>query len=257
VILSAIIVDAPFFSFLALPTLLLSNNACVLLSSVTNADEIFASQQLFEILKTFIDSCFNELHTYQSLNFPDDYDEVTDEEDSADEKESIDEEEHIDDYDENQYLGIQNNFTLEEMENIVEWVDQHPTYKFASIRQRFRKVKYMHYITRYREYIKTNGTRLEKVKKIKEFMWNEFYVKRAIEKEAIHDSDLELFAIQKARELDWDNFKASDSFIKLFKKEYRISSRRYNKLITRVSSTRNICSLQGMSNFYFRFEFIF
>jgi hypothetical protein len=67
-----------------------------------------------------------------------------------------------------------------------------------------------------------------------------------IQKEAIHDSDLELFAIQKARELDWDNFKASDSFIKLFKKENRISSRRYNKLVTRVSSTRNICSLEGM-----------
>ena len=77
-------------------------------------------------------------------------------------------------------------------------------------------------------------------------MWNGFYVKRAIEKEAIYDSDLELFAIQKARELDWDNFKASDTFIKLFKKEHRISSRRYNKLITRVSSTRSICTLKGM-----------
>jgi len=77
-------------------------------------------------------------------------------------------------------------------------------------------------------------------------MWNEFYVKRAIEKESVHDSDLELYAIQKARELDWDNFKASDSFIKSFKKEHRISSRRYNKLITRVSSTRKICTLKGM-----------
>jgi hypothetical protein len=60
-------------------------------------------------------------------------------------------------------------------------------------------------------------------------MWNEFYTKRAIEKEAIHDSDLKLFAIQKARELDWDDFKATNSFIKLFKKEHRISSRRYKK----------------------------
>ncbi len=53
-------------------------------------------------------------------------------------------------------------------------------------------------------------------------MWNEFYVKRTIEKEAIHDIDLELFAIQKARELDWDNFKASESFITRFKREYQI-----------------------------------
>ncbi|CAF4906619.1 unnamed protein product [Rotaria sp. Silwood1] len=178
--------------------------------STITADEIFASQQLFEILKTFKDSYFNELYTYQSLDFHDEYDEVSDEEDSADDNQSTDEE-NIVDYDKNQYLNIQNSFTLDEMENIVEWVDQHPNYKFASIKQRFRKVKYMHYITRFREYIEANGTRLEKVKKIKEFMWSEFYMKRAIEKEAIHDSDLELFAIQKARELDWDNFKAKDT----------------------------------------------
>jgi len=47
----------------------------------------------------------------------------------------------------------------------------------------------MYHITTFREYIQTNGTRLEKLKMIKEFMWNEFYTKRAIEKEAIHDSE--------------------------------------------------------------------
>ncbi|CAF4673608.1 unnamed protein product, partial [Rotaria sp. Silwood2] len=101
------------------------------------ADEIFASQQLFEILKTFKDSYFNELYTYQSLDFHDKYDEVSDEENRADENESTDEEENIDGYDENQYLNIQNSFTLDEMESIVEWVDQHPNYKFVSIKQRF------------------------------------------------------------------------------------------------------------------------
>ncbi|CAF4721182.1 unnamed protein product, partial [Rotaria sp. Silwood1] len=94
-------------------------------NSTPNDDEIFASQKLFEILKSFKDSYFNELHSYQSLDFHDEYDETTDEETS------IDEEEKIDDYDENQYLNIRNNFTLEEMENIVEWVDQHPNRKFA------------------------------------------------------------------------------------------------------------------------------
>ncbi|CAF3859532.1 unnamed protein product, partial [Rotaria sordida] len=169
--------------------------------SPTSADEIFVSQQLFEILKTFKDGYFHELYTYQSLDFHDEYDEITDEEESTNE-------ENIGDYDENESLEIQTNFTLEEMEKIVEWVDEHPNYKFASIKNRFRKVKHMYYIARFREYIKKNGTRLEKVKNIKEFMWNQFYVKRAIEKEAIHDIDLELFAIQKARELNWEHFKA-------------------------------------------------
>jgi hypothetical protein len=131
-------------------------------NSTTSEDEVLASQQLFEILKTFKDSYFNELHTYQSLDFHDEYDEMTDEGDSTDEEESTDEEQNIDDYDESQYLNIQNNFTLEEMEDIVEWVDQHPNYKIASIKNRFRKVKDMCYIKRFREYIKANGTRSEK-----------------------------------------------------------------------------------------------
>ncbi|CAF4432785.1 unnamed protein product, partial [Rotaria sp. Silwood2] len=92
-------------------------------NSPTSADEMFASQQLFEILKTFKDGYFHELYTYQSLDFHDEYDETTDEE------ESIDEEENIGDYDENKSLEIQNNFTLKEMENVVEWVNQHPNYK--------------------------------------------------------------------------------------------------------------------------------
>ena len=218
-------------------------------NSTTSEDELLASQQLFEILKAFKDSHFNELHTYESLDFPDEYDETTDEEGNADEEESTDEEQNIDDYDESQHLDIQNNFTLEEMEDIVAWVDQHPNYKIASIKNRFRKVKHMRYIKRFREYIKANGTRSEKVKQIKEFMWNEFYVKRTVEKEAIHDSDLELFAIQKARELGWDNFKASESFSMRFKREHRISSRRYNKLVTRVPSRRKTCSLKGLQIF--------
>ncbi|CAF1102379.1 unnamed protein product [Didymodactylos carnosus] len=176
--------------------------------STPSDDEIYASQQLFKILKSFKDSYFNELYTYESLDFNDEYDKTTDEEDTTDEEESSDEEENITDYDDNQYSNIRNHFTLEEMEKIVEWADQHPNCKLATIAHRFRKVKSMNYIPRFREYINKNGTRLEKLKNIKEFMWNEFYIKRTIEKEAIYDSDLKLFAIQKARELNWENFEA-------------------------------------------------
>ena len=64
---------------------------------------------MVKILKTFKHSYFNELHSYQILDFHDEYDVMTNEE------ESTDEEEDIDDYDENQSSEFQNNFTLEEM----------------------------------------------------------------------------------------------------------------------------------------------
>ncbi|CAF3197530.1 unnamed protein product [Rotaria sp. Silwood2] len=79
-------------------------------------------------------------------------------------------------------------------------------------------------------------------------MLDEFYKKRAIKKEAVHGIDSEIYAIQKARKLNWDTCKASQSFIKTFKKENRISSRRYNKLITRTSSSRKVSSLEDAQN---------
>ncbi|CAF4695712.1 unnamed protein product, partial [Rotaria sp. Silwood2] len=154
-------------------------------------------------------------YSYDTLELEDEFDEMTDEEENNDE---------IVHYNENEHSDIKNRFTLEEMENIIEWVDQHPNARFATISNRFKKIKSMNYIPRFREYVENKGTRLEKLKQVKEFMFNEFYMKRTIEKEAVHDADLELFAIQKARELDWDTFKASKSFINTFKKENRISS---------------------------------
>jgi len=206
-------------------------------NSAITTDEIVIAQRLFEVLKSFKDSYFNELYTYDTLEFDDEYDEMSDEEESDND---------TNDYNENEHSDIKNLFTLEEMENIIEWVDEHPNAGIATISHRFKKVKYMYYITRFRQYIENNGTRSEKLKQIKDFMFNEFYLKRTIEKESIHDADLELYAVQKARELNWDTFKASKSFINTFKRENRISSRRVNKIITRSKPNRKVCSLNGM-----------
>ena len=51
-------------------------------TTTTTSDEIFASQQLFVILKAFKHSCFSELHTCDSLEFDNEYDDVIDEENS-------------------------------------------------------------------------------------------------------------------------------------------------------------------------------
>ena len=83
---------------------------------------------------TFKDSYFSELHSYHSLEFGDEYDDIIDEEQSSDE---------WDDFEENLDPDIRNHFTLEEMENIIEWVNQHPDYTIANISTRFRKTKSM------------------------------------------------------------------------------------------------------------------
>ena len=98
------------------------------------SDEIFASQQLFEIFRVFKDIYFSELRSYYSLEFADEYNDIIDEEQSSDES---------DDFEENQDTDIRNHFILKEMENIVECVDQHSNYTIASILKRFGKIKSM------------------------------------------------------------------------------------------------------------------
>ncbi|CAF4842507.1 unnamed protein product, partial [Rotaria sp. Silwood2] len=70
-------------------------------NSATTTDEIFAAERLFEVLKSFKSSYFNELNTYDTLEFDDEYDEMTDDEENDDE---------IDDCNENVHSDIKNRF---------------------------------------------------------------------------------------------------------------------------------------------------
>ena len=65
-------------------------------TSQTSANEISAAEQLFELLKSFKDSHFSELDSYETLDFPDEYDEIFEDENSADE-ENLDKSEDDDD----------------------------------------------------------------------------------------------------------------------------------------------------------------
>ena len=80
-------------------------------NDITTSDKIFAAQQLFEILKSYRSSCFNELYSYETLDFSDEFDDLSDEERSNFEDEN---------YDKNQHLEISSNFMVEEKENIIE-----------------------------------------------------------------------------------------------------------------------------------------
>ncbi|CAF1325206.1 unnamed protein product [Rotaria magnacalcarata] len=82
-------------------------------NSAANTDEIFVAERLFEILKSFKDSYFNELYSYDTLEFEDEYDEMADAEESG--EEMTDEEEsdgEMDDYDENDHSDLKKSFYI-------------------------------------------------------------------------------------------------------------------------------------------------
>ena len=64
-----------------------------------------------KILKSYRKNYFNEFYSYETLDFNDEFDDFSDKEGSN----SADE-----DYDKNQHMKISSNFTVEEIENIIE-----------------------------------------------------------------------------------------------------------------------------------------
>jgi hypothetical protein len=96
-------------------------------NSTTTADETFAAERLFQVLKSFKDSYFSEVYTYDTLEFDDEYDEMTDGEDNDNDVNEYDEmndgqetDNDNDDFNENEHSTLQHRFTLEEMERIIE-----------------------------------------------------------------------------------------------------------------------------------------
>src|SRR5438045_958414 len=67
-------------------------------SSTTVIGEIIAAERLFEVLKSFKNSTFSEVYTYDTLEFGDEYDEITDEGENDDDDD--------DDYDENEQSDL-------------------------------------------------------------------------------------------------------------------------------------------------------
>ncbi|CAF1661434.1 unnamed protein product, partial [Adineta ricciae] len=63
-------------------------------SSATITDEIVVGERFFEVLKSFKDSYFNELYTYDTLELDDEYDEMSDEEESDNDMNDYDGNEH-------------------------------------------------------------------------------------------------------------------------------------------------------------------
>jgi hypothetical protein len=105
-------------------------------------------------------------------------------------------------------------FTLEYMEAVILCFNQ---YGWKRVTQRYKRVKHYRYISRFKEYIEQNGTDSQKLKKLHELLWDRF-TSCILKREIMHDFDLKRWALQIAKEVLLNNFKASDSWLLLFKK---------------------------------------
>ena len=125
-------------------------------------------------------------------------------------------------------------FSLEYVQKVISFVDEHQNAKFKTIQKNFKRIKQPNYITRFRSHLFNFGSRNEKSDLIKKFVFDKFVMSRNAFL-PVHDIDLRKWAIQKANEMHMENFVASHYWVHYFKFEYGIVSRKVTKLITKIS----------------------
>lgn len=110
--------------------------------------------------------------------------------------------------------------------------------KFETVQQRFKQLKSKQQLYRWEGQIMSNGTRLDKLKKISEYVLTRF--REATEKSlTVHDIDIRRWALQ-ARDnvsLSLNLFTASITWVHQFKRNHGIVSRKINKFVTQKTLT--------------------
>ena len=135
-------------------------------------------------------------------------------------------------------IDLDQQFSLEYMESAVDYFDEKDPLigkrkrSWSSVQHRFRRILNHQHLTRFRKYISTGGTKRNKINDIEMHVYDQFQsARRSLL--AIHNIDLRRSALQKARELDLNNFEASDKWLLTFKHRHKISSRKVTKLVTK------------------------
>lgn len=89
----------------------------------------------------------------------------------------------------------------------------------------------LRYPYRIREYVEKGGTKYHKLAQLEVHVLDVFTKLRS-RHEAIHDNDVITCALLKAREIDYEDLKASATWLLNFKRKHHIVSRRVTKLVT-------------------------
>ena len=128
-------------------------------------------------------------------------------------------------------------FSIEYMKKTVEFYDAKNAktgkkqHSWEAFQHYFRNVKDRNYIESFRKYLESDGTKPQKLDEIDQYTYENFEKARA-EHLIVHDIHLKRWALQKAREIDDNTFKASDNWVLRFKRRHALCSRKITKLVT-------------------------
>ncbi|CAF4094316.1 unnamed protein product, partial [Rotaria sp. Silwood2] len=122
-------------------------------------------------------------------------------------------------------------YSYEQMQKIV---DKSERMSFNTLKHQYRKLKNPTEVSRIRKYIAKGGTDYQKYELIKDFVWKKFQLARS-KYLPVKDEDLKKWALQKSQENKLESFTASHDWIRWFKINRKISSRKITKVISSKS----------------------
>ncbi len=121
-------------------------------------------------------------------------------------------------------------FSLEYMQKVVDFA--RPGISFTTLQHAYPRVTHPMQLKRFREYVSNNGNRRQKLIRVENFVLDKFRYARD-RSLAVHDIDLQRWALSHAKTENIDNFTASHHWLLNFKKRNGISSRKVTKFISR------------------------
>lgn len=101
-----------------------------------------------------------------------------------------------------------------------------------TVKSRFRFVTSKRQLYRFKEQVEAGGNKLDKLKRVREFVLNEFRNARR-QSLCVHDCDIIRWALKRSKEVSLPEFKASASWCTRFKRAHNIVSRKITHFVTR------------------------
>jgi hypothetical protein len=206
--------------------------------------ELLVARRLAEIINSLIDCdqfhCDDEVTLDLAEDFDDYYndDDIVhydnDDNDDNNDNDADDEWDDKDDVKENCQL---NNYSLEFMKEVVDFADAKDSSgkrrrSWKTVKSRYRSIPDQVYISRFRRYLAQNGTKRQKTQNVDNVVYQKFLNARE-QYLPIHDLDIQRWALQAAKEMNLDNFLASDSWLLKFKSRHGICSRKVTNVVTK------------------------
>jgi hypothetical protein len=211
-------------------------------------------QYLFETIQTFLSTLSFEIYdesTLDQTHSSDDSSEDEFQEGDSQESEDIEETESEEMESNDEQTGSTteiggkkdeqstDKFSLQYMKQVLDYYDEinqngKRKHSWKSVSRRFRRIPHRQYIFRFRDYVRRNGSKRQKLDEIDAHVFTLFREARD-QSLCIHDADLQRWAVTKAQQQSMFEFVASNHWVQNFKYKHRIVSRKISKVISSQS----------------------